>query len=149
VVIWCGQPGWDRRAATLVPTQQAALARNVAMVRAAEDSAARAGGRLKGHATERLVWTVGFDPTARQVYVLGRGYRVPAGDSALLLVVGRVDSVGGPPSVIATASISAIFPDGMRRGSPAGPEAFLAGVTELRRRLASHPAVHACIQDAP
>jgi hypothetical protein len=100
VVLWRGQPGWRHRAAS---ADAAHRAYRVA-VRAAED----AGRQFLGGQSGGVVYSAAFDDDS--VYVLGRGYSLPRGDSALVIMVDRIDSVGGDPSAVGTAQIAARLP---------------------------------------
>ena len=100
VVLWRGQPGWRDR----IVSSEAAHRPYRLAARAAED----AGRQFVGGQSGGVVYSAAFDDDS--LYVLGRSYPLPHGDSALVIMVDRIDSVGGDPSILATANITASLP---------------------------------------
>jgi hypothetical protein len=96
LVLWRGQEGWrDRATASDIHRAYRAA------MRAAEDADRRFMGGQEGG----IVFAAAFDEDS--LYVLDHSYALPRGDSALVVMVDRIDSIGGIPAVIATAAIHA------------------------------------------
>lgn len=100
-VLWRGTPGWtSNRAPGVQPKldslQQAALRHHVL-----------AGGTISPVAD---AW-VEYDQQARSITILGRAYSLAPGDSTMVLMVDRVDHVGGEPSVSAINVVCGTTPD--------------------------------------
>ena len=106
-----------------------------AQARAAMDSAwreaDRRGGQAGGTITARANAWVEFDPGGRAVSVLQHTYSAPAADSALVLLVDRVDHIGGAPQVVATTVPCAAQRDPASTPGPAGP-LDMSGAIERR-----------------
>jgi hypothetical protein len=100
LVLWRGQEGWRDRAVSSEAANRA--------YRMAERAAEDAGRHFVGGQSGGVVYSAAFDDDS--LYVLGRGYPLPRGDSAFAIMVDRIDGVGGDPSIVATANITARLP---------------------------------------
>lgn len=97
LVLWRGQAGWRARAGATEATRHAYRI----AARAAED----AGRHFVGGHSGGFVYAAAYDHDS--LYVLGRSYLLPRRDSALVVMVDRVDSVDGNPAVVGTANVEA------------------------------------------
>jgi hypothetical protein len=105
-ILWRGQPAWRPLARDdTVSTTSAAREFH----RRALDALA-AGGQWNGSQIGTLVYGSIHDPGGTWVEILGQRWAVPQRDSALVVLVDRVDSVGGPPFVLEAQRISSMLP---------------------------------------
>lgn len=93
VVYWRGSRGWTYSHAPA----DAALADSVR--RALSAASLRTGIIAGGTITTTARAWVEADLHARTVSVLGKRLALPTGDSALVILVDRIDGVGGPPTL--------------------------------------------------
>ncbi len=108
VVLWRGQSGWSRGQRGL----------DTAMLRRAEteyNTARRAAlgrdGLFVGGQSGGVAYTAEADSARRTLTVLGQRFSIPRSDSALIVMVDRIDGVGGDPIVAATTVVESRLPD--------------------------------------
>ncbi len=119
LVLWRGQAGWHQRQQRRAEASRASSAVRAA-VRATED----AGRQFLGGQSGGSVYAAAYDDDS--LYVLGRSYLLPSGDSALVVMVDRVDSAGGAPTVLGTANIDArLAPEFWTRHWASGDTLFI------------------------
>jgi hypothetical protein len=132
-VLWRGNSDWELSHG---PVESA-------RARAATDSARRdanqRGVQAGGTITVAGNAWVEYDDRARTVSVLQRTYPVPAGDSALVLLVDRVDHIGGEPLVVSMVLACATELDATNAPDADGRRDMSAGI----RRMSDH--WHTCL----
>jgi hypothetical protein len=109
VILWRGQPDWESgvalsaedRAAGLRAFEQARLAASVA------DRGFLGGGGPNPYWAE-------IDRDNQHLYVLGQEFTIPARGSTLVVLIDRIDRVGGPPVVIGSAVVDGQLPPDVR-----------------------------------
>jgi len=109
VVLWRGQPGWQSGAGA-TSVQRAAGNQVYEQARVA---AAVANRGFSGSGGPYPHWTE-IDRSNGRLYVLGREFDIPPRGSALIVIVDRVDGIGGPPMVIGSAVIDGTLPEDVR-----------------------------------
>jgi hypothetical protein len=127
LVLWRGQAGWHQRQQ---PRAEASDARRAyrAALRTAED----AGRGFVGGQSGGIVYAAAYDSDS--LYVLDHSYPLPSGDSALVVMVDRVDSVGGNPAVVGTANIEArLAPEFRTKQWVSGDTLFIIRPRETER----------------
>ena len=127
-VLWRGNSDW---ALSHGPAESA-------QARAAMDSAqrdaSRRGVQAGGTITVAANAWVEYDDRARTLSVLRRTYTVPPSDSALVLLVDRVDHIGGEPLVASMVLACASEPDATMAPDADGRRDMIAGM----RRMSDH-----------
>ncbi len=78
-----------------------------ALERAAEDS----GRWFVGQQHGTSVSNAEYDPTRGRLFLLGRAFDIPSGDTAIVILVDHSDGIGGAPTIAATAYMPATMPD--------------------------------------
>jgi hypothetical protein len=124
IVLWRGQPGWrSSRGVSPEEARQSAQA-----FREASAAATLAGRSLMGGSGGRASYWAEIDNDGNTMYVLGTAYHIPVKDSTLVILVDRVDRVGGEPFVVGSAVI-----DG-RMTSDLEPKTWTSGDTTFTVR---------------
>lgn len=100
ILLWRGQPGWADHSDDSPRRRQAIDAYRKAQAAGILANAAVLGGR---HADFAFLAQVDSDFTS--VTLLGRHLALPLRDSALVVMIDRVDGTGGPPSVVGTVVV--------------------------------------------
>jgi hypothetical protein len=100
IVLWRGQPGWQR-----TRTDPAARAESERVFREASAAATLANRSLMGLSGGAAPFWAELDRENNQLYVLGNQYAIPQRDSTLVILVDRIDGVGGPSFVVGAAVI--------------------------------------------
>jgi hypothetical protein len=123
IVLWRGQPGW-RFAKTSVAERDDAerVRREVAA------AAALANRTVMGNFANGPSYFAELDRDNNALYVLGNRYAIPSRDSTLVILVDRIDRLGGPPFVVGAAVI-----DG-RMSSEFVPKTWVSGDTTFTVR---------------
>jgi hypothetical protein len=124
-VLWRGNSDW---ALSHGPAESA-------RARAAMDSAARDANRRGVQAGGTITvagnaW-VEYNDRARTLSVLQRTYMVPASDSTLVLLVDRVDHIGGEPLVASMVLACNTEPDATRTPDADGRHDMIAGMRKM------------------
>ena len=140
-VLFRGSTNWGALRNDDLPWTQAAM-----------DSASRAararGNQAGGGITPRGAAWVEYDDRRRVVLVLDQEWSVPRRDSALVLLVDRIDGAGGPTTVdavvIAVAPL-AEAPDGATSRSPT-PDFMRRLEAHWQRALRGNPKVRAFLE---
>ena len=101
MVLWRGQPGW-RMSRGITPEERTESER---VYREASAAATLAGHSLMGGYSGRGVYWAEVDGEANTLVVLGKTYAVPPKDSVLIILVDRIDRVGGEPFIVGSAVI--------------------------------------------
>lgn len=143
-VLYRGRAGWVKR-----PGRGTGLGGGEGLVGDNATTAA-AGRELRTRGVSSFGGGAHYDPAGRTLWVLGRAFSL--GDTrggaptALVVLVDRVDSVGGPPVVAGTARIAATLPPELQNPSarlalaaadPATPRrSSLEAFAEMLRRSA-------------
>ena len=108
VVVWRGQSGWSqgRQGLDAAKVQQAQAEYNAARKAALVRDGLFVGGQSNG-----VAYTAATDSARTTLTVLGQRFSIPRRDSALVVMVDRVDGVGGEPIVVGTAVVESRLPD--------------------------------------
>jgi hypothetical protein len=101
VVLWRGQPGW-RTSRGVSPEERSESER---AYREASASAALAGHSIMGGYAGRAIYFSELDHDGNTISILGRAYQLPPKDSTLIILVDRVDHIGGEPFIVGSAVI--------------------------------------------
>jgi hypothetical protein len=101
VVLWRGQPGW-RTSRGVTPEERSQSER---MYREASAAATLGGHNLMGGYGGHAAYWAEVDGEGNTLVVLGKTYAVPPKDSTLIILVDRVDYVGGEPFIVGSAVI--------------------------------------------
>ena len=102
IVLWRGQPGWHSgRGATPDARSESEHA-----YREASAAATMAGHSIMGGYAGHAAYWAELDREANTLFVLGKAYPLPAKDSTLVILVDRVDHIGGEPYVVGAAVIN-------------------------------------------
>jgi hypothetical protein len=129
LILWRGQPGWsDLKSSIPLPDSTARvralanydLARKTALMR----DAIFLGGNARG-----IGYYAELDSARTVVTILDHSYRIPPRDSALIVLVDRIDGVGGMPTVTGTAIVDGRFP------TPQTPKTWTSGDTVFTIRV--------------
>lgn len=107
VILWRGRPTWNGELSTDTTAQRIAHR----TYRARVDSAENAQGMFVGGQRGLITYGGELDRDRNSFHLLGKTYEIPLRDSAIVLMVDRVDSPGGPPFVAGVAYIDAHLPD--------------------------------------
>jgi hypothetical protein len=146
-ILWRGQSDWAVSHGP-VESERSRTAMDSAR-RAATTRAVQAGGTITVAAN---AW-VEYDEHARTVSVLNHSYSLPAGDSALVLLVDRVDHVGGEPIVVPLVLPCAADADPTYASPPDGGRDIMASMRDWaahwRGCLLREPAVRAFTGTGP
>lgn len=102
IVLWRGQPGW-RMLRGITPEERAESER---VYRQASAAATLAGHSIMGGYAGRAAYWAEVDHDDNVMFVLGKSYPIPPKDSTLVILVDRVDHVGGEPYVVGAAVIN-------------------------------------------
>jgi hypothetical protein len=108
VVLWRGQSGWSGGRRGL---DTATLRRAQAEYNTARKAALARDGLFVGGQSGGVAYTAEADSARRTLTVLGQRFSIPRGDSALIVMVDRIDGVGGDPIVAATRVVESRLPD--------------------------------------
>ena len=108
VVLWRGQPGW---AAPTGARDTVALRAATDEYRRAEASAILANGVVLGGQAGAVAYLAQVDSGRTAVTVLGQRFALPPRDSALIVLVDRIDGSGGRPAVVGTAVVDGRLPN--------------------------------------
>ena len=68
------------------------------------------GGQWGGAQVGKVIYGAIHDPGGRWVQILGKRWTLPLRDSALVVLVDRIDDVGGPPIIVAHRFIESSLP---------------------------------------
>ena len=143
VVLWRGQPGWASRG-----TLGKGTASQRAAQRAFEDQMAAAGksGSTSsgGGVSGSLYYFADYNENKHVLHVLGNEYRVPAADSVIVVMVDRIDGIGGRPTVFGVAYLTEqVLPERMeaRADSKALGDAHRRWFNHFKSALRSSPEV--------
>jgi hypothetical protein len=148
VILWRGQPGWESGRA-LNETQRAAGRRAYEQARIA---AAVADRSFLGGGGAIPFWAE-LDRTARRLYVLGREFEIPERGSALVVIIDRIDEIGGPPTVVGSAVIDGQLPEEVRSKTwTSGDTTFMvrpskSGIDAFLETLKQDPVVAAFLSE--
>jgi len=105
MILWRGQAGWTSgRMLDPVASAEGQRAYKQAQLAAAAADRSFFGG---GGATP--YWGE-IDRQSRRLYLLGQEYAIPGRDSALVVLIDRIDNVGGPAVVIGAAVVDGRLP---------------------------------------
>ena len=105
-ILWRGQPAWR---AVAYDDSIATRSAEREYQRRGLDAIA-VGGQWAGTQVGRVVFGAIYDPGGRWVQILGKRWTLPPGDSALVVLVDRIDSVGGPPMIVEGLFIESSLP---------------------------------------
>lgn len=125
VVLWRGQPGWR-----INKPGQAGQAEGERAYREASAAATLANRSLMGLPGGANTFWLELDRASDMLYLLGNQYSIPSRDSTLVILVDRVDRVGGQPFVVGSAVI-----DG-HMSSDLVPKTWVSGDTTFTVRPA-------------
>jgi hypothetical protein len=124
IVLWRGQPGWQySRGVSAEERRQSEQA-----FREASAAATLAGRSLMGGSSGRAAYWAEVDRDENTIYLLGAAYHVPVKDSTLVILVDRVDRVGGEAFVVGSAVIDGHLP------SDLAPKTWTSGDTTFTVR---------------
>jgi hypothetical protein len=101
IVLWRGQPGW-RTSRGMSPEERSELEHEY---RQASAAATLANHSIMGGYSGHAAYWAELDREADMLYVLGKPFAIPPKDSTLVILVDRVDHVGGEPFVVGSAVI--------------------------------------------
>jgi hypothetical protein len=102
IILWRGQPGW-RAFRGVTPEERAQSERTY---REASAAATLANHSIVGGYAGRGAYWAEVDRDANTLTLLGKAYRIPPKDSTLVILVDRVDEVGGEAFVVGSAVIN-------------------------------------------
>jgi hypothetical protein len=149
-ILWRGQPGWQSASAANDADQAAALRE----YEAARVAAVVANRGFFGSGGAAPYWGE-IDNRNQRLYLLGQEFALPPRGSALVVLIDRIDRVGGAPIVIGSAVIDGQLPPEVRsrtwtsgdttftiRPSRSGTDAFL-------ETLKQDPAIAAFLAETP
>jgi hypothetical protein len=125
-VLWRGTTNWRANHAG-AESERARTAIDSAL-RDAGNRGVQSGGTITAHAN---AW-VEFDEAANAVTVLRTRHVLPTRDSALVLLVDRVDSVGGKPT-ISSLTVACPATSGMALGRGNPSDAVIEGMRTATR----------------
>lgn len=108
VVLWRGQPSW---AAPTGALDAVALRAATDEYRRAEASAIVANAVVLGGQAGAVAYLAQVDSGRTAVTVLGQRFALPPRDSALIVMVDRIDGSGGRPAIVGTAVVDGRLPD--------------------------------------
>jgi hypothetical protein len=139
-ILWRGQPAWQTLAND--DTVATTSADREFHRRALEAHAA--GGQWSGAQIGTIVYGAIHDPRGAWVEILGQRWTLPRHDSALVVLVDRVDGVGGAPIVLEVLRIPSVLPsDILSRTWVSGDTTFTVrprgSVQNALRALLSRP----------
>lgn len=100
VILWRGQPGWESDVGVNAAQRDAAKR----MFDQARIAALTADHGFLGGGGGHPYWAE-IDRQNRKISVLGREFDLPARGSALVVLVDRLDGIGGPTTVIGSAVV--------------------------------------------
>ena len=108
-VLWRGRPGWANRATVGKGTasQRAAQHAFEQQMAAAEKAGSTSSG---GGVSGSLCYFADYNENKHVLHVLGNEYRVPAADSVIVVMVDRIDGIGGRPTVFGVAYLTEQVP---------------------------------------
>ncbi|MGH9885827.1 MAG: hypothetical protein ACREBE_09880, partial [bacterium] len=106
VVLWRGQAGWGTPRSGN-PAVAAEMARQQMEAQLAVMAADRV---FMGGSNGSISYGSEIDRRGSRLYLLGQEYAIPERDSALVIMIDRVDGIGGPPVVVAAAVIDGRLP---------------------------------------
>lgn len=104
VILWRGQPGWP----SAVQTNQADRAASLRAWEEARRAALAANHGFSGSGGANPRW-VEIDNAKRHLYVVGRDFALPPRGSTLVVLIDRIDRMGGSPVVVSVAVVDAQF----------------------------------------
>lgn len=105
ILLWRGQPGWQSNAG-FTPAERIAAERQYNDARIAAYAANRA---FFGGGGAHPYWAE-IDRPGKRLYALGQEFVIPERGSALVVLLDRMDGVGGPPVVIGSAVVDGLLP---------------------------------------
>lgn len=127
-VFWRGQPGW---AESHGQAQADSVRRLIDSARASANRRRVTGA---GVITPRADAWAEYNDQRRELTVAGQTYRLPGRDSTLVLLVDRVDRVGGEPTVTSRIILHPAYADTIRRMARTDPGAIAKAWDQLRTR---------------
>jgi hypothetical protein len=147
VILWRGQSGWHS------PRMSQAEARESQQAfRAAQATAMLNDRSLLGGSAGSVNYWAEIDHEHKAVIVLGNTYAIPERDSTLVLLVDRVDGVGGQSVVLAAAVVDGRLSTQKEKSWVSGDTTFIvrphtqSGLDEFLERLKKDPLVAAFLQ---
>ena len=123
IVLWRGQPGWRFAKTSATERDDAERVR-----REVAAAAALANRTVMGNFANGPSYFAELDRDNNALYVLGNQYTIPTRDSTLVILVDRIDRLGGPPFVVGAAVV-----DG-RMSSELVPKTWVSGDTTFTVR---------------
>jgi hypothetical protein len=102
IVLWRAQPGWCARPCRGFDTRTLDDSLTTLRERAVAATRAGSGGSANG-----VLWWAELARSGDSIYVRGSAIALGAPDSTLVIVVDRVDAVGGAPEIVATTRVPA------------------------------------------
>lgn len=150
VILWRGQPGWQHTNSAARQTDR------LADLRAYEDArvaAIAANHSFFGGGGTNPFWAE-LDRESHRISALGRDFVLPSRGSALVVLVDRLDKVGGAPVVIGSAVVDGLLPADVRGKTwTSGDTTFMirpsrTGIDLFIETLKQDPAIAAFLSDA-
>lgn len=109
VVLWRGQSDWSRGGGGFDGAKMRAAS---GQYNTARRTASGRDGMLLGGLRGSVSYTAELDSTRTALTVLEQRFSVPHGDSALVVMVDRIDGVGGDPVIAGAKVVESRLPDG-------------------------------------
>jgi len=131
LILWRGQPAWAVMDLDRALPEASARDRALASYHAARKAAAMNDAIFLGAYSRGVSYVAEVDSARTTVKVLSQSFRVPARDSALIVLVDRTDAVGGEPTVARTIVVDGRFP------TPPLPKTWTSGDTTFTVRAPS------------